>query len=173
MVDYPLIHEWFRKADSDYDTARHMLLEYYPMQIEIICFHCQQAVEKWLKGYLIYSVVDEPPKIHELNRLCDMCHGYSAKFSNEHEVIIGIPRQQIGLVNQLFDFTGVGQLISPLACAEQNFALWLVVCDDVNIGWLPGAVICPPPGTESRRDKRQITFLVFADNGNLIESRLL
>ncbi|MDR2606694.1 MAG: HEPN domain-containing protein [Oscillospiraceae bacterium] len=80
MVDYPLIREWFRHADDDYTVAKHLLYDLYPVQIEIICFHCQQATEKWLKGYLVYKGIDEPPKTHDLNKLRDMCADFDDSF---------------------------------------------------------------------------------------------
>jgi HEPN domain-containing protein len=36
---------------------------------EIICFHCQQAIEKYLKGYIIYSS-GELKEGHSLLKLC-------------------------------------------------------------------------------------------------------
>ena len=52
-----------------------------PLRLEIICYHCQQSAEKYLKGYLIYQGIF-PPKIHELDTLCDMCKKYDAEFEN-------------------------------------------------------------------------------------------
>jgi HEPN domain-containing protein len=80
MVDYPLIHDWFRHAENDYKVAEHLLLEFHPVQIEIICFHCQQAAEKWLKGYLVYMGTAEIPKTHELNKLRYACADFDPRF---------------------------------------------------------------------------------------------
>jgi len=49
--------------------------------LEIICFHCQQAAEKYLKGYLLYKGIF-PPKIHELDILCRNCFEFDAAFRN-------------------------------------------------------------------------------------------
>lgn len=38
----------------------------------IACFHCHQAVEKHLKGYLLLNEV-KPPLIHDLKLLLDKC----------------------------------------------------------------------------------------------------
>ena len=59
-----IVSNWFRFADMDLDTAE-VLQSIRPNHFEIICFHCQQAVEKYLKGYLIFSGVEKPPKIHD------------------------------------------------------------------------------------------------------------
>jgi HEPN domain-containing protein len=38
----------------------------------IACFHCHQAVEKYLKGYLLLNG-EQPPLIHDLKLLLDRC----------------------------------------------------------------------------------------------------
>ncbi|MCL2513239.1 MAG: HEPN domain-containing protein [Oscillospiraceae bacterium] len=78
-MDEKLILEWFRFADTDLTAANH-LLSLYPQPLEIICYHCQQSAEKYLKGYLGYCGVDEPPKTHDLSRLCALCAEYDIKF---------------------------------------------------------------------------------------------
>ncbi len=47
-----LAQEWFDKAEEDLGTAKLLLKEKtYPASI---CFHSHQAVEKYLKGFLVY-----------------------------------------------------------------------------------------------------------------------
>src|SRR5438046_10712115 len=43
--------QWVRKAESDLAVARH-LFSLKPVPSDEICFHCQQAIEKYLKGLL-------------------------------------------------------------------------------------------------------------------------
>lgn len=38
----------------------------------IACFHCHQAIEKYLKGYLFFNG-KQPPLIHDLKVLLDKC----------------------------------------------------------------------------------------------------
>jgi len=64
--------EWFDFANTDLSTAE-FLLAMHPQPLEIICYHCQQSAEKYLKGYLIYTGVIEPPKTHNLILLHSMC----------------------------------------------------------------------------------------------------
>ena len=73
------IAEWFQIADSDLASAEY-LHGMRPQPLEIICYHCQQSAEKYLKGYLIYKGITDPPKIHELNRLCEMCSDFEPSF---------------------------------------------------------------------------------------------
>jgi HEPN domain-containing protein len=42
---------WVRKAESDIVVARH-LFKLKPVPSNEICFHCQQAIEKYFKGLL-------------------------------------------------------------------------------------------------------------------------
>jgi HEPN domain-containing protein len=74
-----LINSWFNKADGDYLVAGH-LFDLHPVQVDIICFHCQQAVEKWLKGYLVSVCDEEPPYTHDLTRLMKLCLAYDSRF---------------------------------------------------------------------------------------------
>jgi HEPN domain-containing protein len=52
----------------------------WPIPYEIICFHCQQAVEKYLKWFLVLHNID-PPKIHDLEELEKLCENILPDFS--------------------------------------------------------------------------------------------
>ncbi|MDR0858962.1 MAG: HEPN domain-containing protein [Oscillospiraceae bacterium] len=120
------IREWFFYADNDYDTVE-ILLGHYPLQLEIICFHCQQAVEKWLKAYLIYNGLDELSKTHNLVELCDECSVYDENFGQfrqqfetltKHAVIVRYPREsRITELNmrKAYAFTAAIREFAPLA----------------------------------------------------------
>lgn len=69
---------WFEFADSDLEAAEH-LLTLHRLCVEIICYHCQQSAEKYLKAYWIYKGVF-PPKIHELDTLCKKCFEFDPAF---------------------------------------------------------------------------------------------
>jgi len=47
----------------------------------IICFHCQQSVEKYLKAYLMYQEI-VPPKTHDVLRLAAICSEFDKAFVN-------------------------------------------------------------------------------------------
>ena len=72
--------EWFYFADADYDSAL-ILNSAHRKHDAIICYHCQQAVEKYLKAFLCYNGVI-PPKIHVLEILCAMCSEFDSSFDN-------------------------------------------------------------------------------------------
>lgn len=67
-MDRELVDEWFRFANMDLDLAKHTLKTMYPPPLEIICYHCQQAAEKFIKGVII-SFDIEVEKTHDLSKL--------------------------------------------------------------------------------------------------------
>ena len=65
------VKEWMTIADCDFDSAK-ILNEAARRYYEIICYHCAQATEKYLKAYLVYNDI-MPEKNHDLihlNRYC-------------------------------------------------------------------------------------------------------
>ncbi|MCL2480736.1 MAG: HEPN domain-containing protein [Spirochaetaceae bacterium] len=78
-MDKELVAEWLKFADADIDTVL-LLKEVRPQHREIICYHCAQAVEKYLKGFLV-SREQIPPKIHDLTHLCNLCSEQDQDFT--------------------------------------------------------------------------------------------
>jgi HEPN domain-containing protein len=72
--------EWQKFATMDLESAEY-LLKMHPTPVEIICYHCQQSAEKYLKGYLVLCGKN-PPKVHDLDELCKLCTGISDNFKN-------------------------------------------------------------------------------------------
>lgn len=63
--------EWIRYGDAD-DLTAAALLDLEKPPINNALFHCQQAVEKWLKAFLIWNGVAFP-KVHDLHRIGRLC----------------------------------------------------------------------------------------------------
>jgi len=84
-MDNNFILEWFNFADIDLALAIHAL-SMHPQPLEAICYHCQQAVEKYLKGYIVYNGINEPPKIHNLDVLCKICEDYDERFIETRKI---------------------------------------------------------------------------------------
>jgi len=61
-----LAQGWFRKGDSDFADARRTIESDGPY--DTACFHAQQAVEKYLKGFLSWRGF-EIPRTHDLEEL--------------------------------------------------------------------------------------------------------
>lgn len=78
-----VVKEWLKFASNDINCAKHSL-SMHPVPLEIVCYHCEQAAEKALKGYLIYQNV-EPPRTHILKLLCKMCTDIDETFKEISE----------------------------------------------------------------------------------------
>ena len=63
-----LIQAWCEKGRRDFITAQNSLLDTKEIFPDIICFHAQQAAEKYLKAYLVFLEQDFP-KTHALEDL--------------------------------------------------------------------------------------------------------
>ncbi len=62
-----LAKRWFQKAENDLLNVQNNLnAEHYPS--DTVCFHCQQAAEKYLKGFLAWHKVAFA-KTHDLLEL--------------------------------------------------------------------------------------------------------
>jgi len=67
MQQHPLelARNWFAQAERDLDAARYLA---DGLRYDLACFACQQAVEKALKGALVWLVGDRP-RTHEIFKL--------------------------------------------------------------------------------------------------------
>jgi HEPN domain-containing protein len=74
------LKQWITIADDDFETANYLAKNMNPVPYEIVCFHCQQAVEKYLKWFLVLHD-QEPPKIHDLEELVKRCETIAPVFS--------------------------------------------------------------------------------------------
>jgi len=78
----------FKKADGDLALVLHVLaLEDKPIDIEIIFFHLQQAVEKYLKALICYNGVHFE-KVHDIDKLISVCRSNSIDFPDYINVFI-------------------------------------------------------------------------------------
>jgi HEPN domain-containing protein len=79
MVDFEFVKPWIQKAENDISSAYILTEKMYPVPTEIVCFHCQQAAEKYLKAFLVYND-QEPPKTHDLIELTRLCSNFDKDF---------------------------------------------------------------------------------------------
>ena len=84
MDKQPELQQWLNIADSDLNLAIFSSQKMYPVPYAIICFHCQQAVEKYLKWFLVLHDF-EPPKIHDLAEIKKLCEAINPQFSEISE----------------------------------------------------------------------------------------
>jgi HEPN domain-containing protein len=74
------LKQWFSKAEDDLKSAEYLATMHYPRPEGIICFHCQQSAEKYLKGFLFQNNVVFP-NIHDLIRILELCEAVNVQFS--------------------------------------------------------------------------------------------
>ena len=83
MADIKVVNEWLAEAKEDFDFASFALKEkdrFYSR----ICFHFQQAAEKYLKAFIVaYDLPFE--KIHDLTKLIKICQQKDNSFANIKE----------------------------------------------------------------------------------------
>ena len=65
----PATELWVRKAENDLQFASSIPLSRH--SYDGICFHCQQCVEKYLKGLMVEANLTFP-KTHDLDRLLSL-----------------------------------------------------------------------------------------------------
>lgn len=79
------IKAWIVKGDHDLGTAK---ITYYhiPEYLDTVTFHCQQAIEKYLKGYLISQ--STPFKFsHDLIYLLDLITEKDSEFKVYYDIL--------------------------------------------------------------------------------------
>jgi len=79
------IFEWLYIGDMDLAVAENSAATMHPKPIELICYHCHQAAEKYLKAYVAFKTDDIPPRTHSLETLCDLCTEHDASFAALYE----------------------------------------------------------------------------------------
>jgi HEPN domain-containing protein len=80
MAKAEILQQWIDKGKDDLRVAEYLSTMHYPTPDEIICFHCQQSAEKYLKAF-IFSHDIEPDKTHDLEYLLEICQKHNTEFS--------------------------------------------------------------------------------------------
>ncbi len=75
MDKQELVAEWIRYAEMDLTTAKFDFENMHPAPLEIICYHCQQAAEKFLKAIIIYYG-EEPERTHDISKLLNVIKNF-------------------------------------------------------------------------------------------------
>ncbi|MBK1810776.1 HEPN domain-containing protein [Clostridium sp. YIM B02505] len=118
MDNDKIYEEWFVYAKRDLESAK-FLINMYPKPIEIICYHCEQSAEKYLKGYLIRNG-NKIERTHDLVVLNNKCKVIDKSFAAiEDECIELVPYGvQVRYPYQL-DVTE-DDMTSAIECAEKR-----------------------------------------------------
>lgn len=81
MRELAEVKEWIKKAENDFEGALALSRRRKHPLPDLVCFHCQQAAEKYLKAYLIFNEAAFP-KTHDLILLLELC----MQFDNTLEI---------------------------------------------------------------------------------------
>ena len=95
------VRQWLLKAEEDFNAAK-SLLEHGISFLNTVCFHSQQAAEKYLKAFLTYHQI-EFPKTHDIDKLLDL-------ISPIHSMLAQSLRDTILLTNYGVDHRYPGDL---------------------------------------------------------------
>jgi HEPN domain-containing protein len=95
--------KWVRKAEQDWKVA-HMLADEPPPPRDVVCFHCQQAAEKYLKALLQENGL-VVPKIHDLADIIDLLLPSDA-------TLVRLRRQADSLTQYAVDYRYSGMMAS-------------------------------------------------------------
>ncbi len=80
------VRQWLSKAEEDFNAAK-SLITYGASFLSTVCFHSQQAAEKYLKAFLTYHQV-EFPKTHDIGELLDLIAPTHKKLSESLRDVI-------------------------------------------------------------------------------------
>lgn len=70
-----LVKQWMLKAENDLlNVSNNLHADQTPW--DTVCFHCQQAVEKYIKAVLIVHE-QEIPRTHDLEHLCNLVQSWT------------------------------------------------------------------------------------------------
>ena len=83
MDSKDIAKEWFKIAEDDLSSAE-FLQNMQSIPTEIICYHCQQSAEKYLKGFLALNG-EEIKRTHDLIILNKECRKYDEDFETIEE----------------------------------------------------------------------------------------
>ncbi|MEG8946758.1 HEPN domain-containing protein [Rosettibacter firmus] len=78
-----IILRWFKKAESDLKVVQHLISTDEP-PTDALCFHCQQAIEKYLKAFLTFHDI-RVQKTHDMKSLINLCVNQDKDFENLNE----------------------------------------------------------------------------------------
>jgi len=66
-----ILRQWMRKAEHDLEAANRIMAIEKGCPFDMVCFHCQQAAEKYLKC-LLTNLGIQTPRTHDLRMLVSL-----------------------------------------------------------------------------------------------------
>ena len=117
-----IVQVWLLKAGHDLATAK-IVASQLPDFDDIVAFHCQQAIEKSFKGYLVYLDI-EFKHVHDLGYLLNLIGIKDDSLDLYFEKVDMISRYavQIRYPDQMIKLTEV-QILEAIELADLLFGL--------------------------------------------------
>jgi HEPN domain-containing protein len=84
---------WVRKAEEDWQAASELAARSPPLR-DVVCFHCQQAAEKYLKA-LLQEKGAVVPKTHNLKDLLDLLVPFDSTLASLRRLLISLTRYAV------------------------------------------------------------------------------
>jgi HEPN domain-containing protein len=78
--------KWIQKAESDLTIVEKDIVTDSPVT-DVLCFHCQQAAEKYLKAYIVYRN-QIPERTHLIERLLNICANFDSEFEKLSDAVL-------------------------------------------------------------------------------------
>lgn len=119
MVDSINYNEWFIMAQKDIRSAK--ILYEHDADNETVCFLCQQAIEKYLKGYLI----NKTGLLQEGHSLIKLC-----KKAMVHNDIFGKFIKDVAFVNTYYIETRY-PAVDPLIISDEDVLECLTIVNAI------------------------------------------
>src|SRR5262249_6360499 len=85
--------QWVRKAEEDWAGARALAARKPPLP-DLVCFHCQQAAEKYLKA-LLQENGAAVPKTHDLRDLQNLVLPHDATLAILRRPLLSLNRYSV------------------------------------------------------------------------------
>lgn len=129
----PMVGVWLEKGDHDLGSAK-IIYQYIPDYFDTVAFHCQQAVEKYIKSLLVLHKISFP-RSHDLSFLLDLLslkrkvdkgEYDKAIVLNNFSIEIRYPEKIIHLTNE--------ELVEAIAIAEyfREYALQIINSESIQ-----------------------------------------
>jgi len=84
------IKEWIEYAKRDFNSAI-FLKNMNPAPMEIICYHCEQSAEKFLKAFMILKD-EQIMRTHDLVLLLHKCMIYEKEFNDIKQECVNLTK---------------------------------------------------------------------------------
>ena len=125
------IKQWIIKGDHDLGTAKITYL-HIPDYLDTVTFHCQQAVEKYLKAYLIFQTTTFRFS-HDLVYLLDLINQSDSDFEEYYDSVselqgyaveIRYPNETIYLSNEKVEKAiSIAKFVRELVVLKMNITI--------------------------------------------------